>query len=239
MISTNIAICDDDMQDAVNLENLILKESLQNIPCDVFTSGNDLINHLINNQDYYDVFFLDIEMQGINGIETAQNIRKSDQAALIVYVTNHQDYVYDVFETLPFRFLRKPVTDECLKKVWFDILDYFRTVKQVFVFIENRVQCQIFTDEIRYFESYGREIILHTKEKSHRFYGRIYKLAGTLNRGLFAQPNASCLVNMDAIFSIVKDEIILKNKVAIPITDKYRQSLKESYANYVKWRRIR
>lgn len=236
----NIAICDDEMQDATNLENLLLAESPQSVSCDVFTSGNELIGYLKKkNWECYDVFFLDIEMQGINGIKTAQEIRKSDQKALIIYVTNHQDYVYDVFETLPFRFLKKPIEKECLQKVWFDMIDYFHTVKQIFTFVQNRIQCQIFADEIQYFESYGREITLHAEKQTYQFYGRIYKLAETLNRNLFAQPNASCLVNMDFIFSISKNEIILKSKKLIPITAKYRQSLKESYMNYVRWRRIR
>lgn len=235
----NVAICDDEMQDAVNLENLLLEESFQNIPCDVFTSGPDLIRHLTDGGDRYDVFFLDIEMKGMNGIETARWIRRLDKAALIVYVTNHQDYVYDVFETLPFRFLKKPVTAECLEKVRFDILDYFHTTKQIFSFVQNRVRCQVFTGEIQYFESRGREIILHAAQQTYSFYGRIYKLAETMNPNLFGQPNASFLINMDSIFSIDKEHVTLKSKMLIPITVKYRRSFQESYINYVKWRRIR
>lgn len=234
-----IAVCDDEAKDASNLENLLYAEASQSISCDVFASGSELLDYLKNSREHYDVYFLDIEMPRKNGIETAQDIRESDQKALIIYVTNHQDYVYDVFETLPFRFIKKPVKKECLQKVWFDILDYYQTVKQIFLFVQDRVQCQVFTDEIQYFESYGREITIYTETKNYQFYGRIYKLYQDLNHNLFAQPNASCIVNMDFIFSIAHDEIVLKNKRTISITAKYRQQLKESYANYVKWRRIR
>ncbi len=36
-----------------------------------------------------------------------------------------------------------------------------------------------------------------------------------------------------------ENAIILKDKRTIPITVKYRKSLKRSYINYVRWRRIR
>ena len=113
-MGVNIAVCDDDKRDASKLENMLLKVSAQTISCDVFTSGNKLLGYLKNNKESYEVFFLDIEMRGMNGIETAQCIRRSDQKALIIYITNHEDYVYDVFETLPFRFLRKPVENYSL-----------------------------------------------------------------------------------------------------------------------------
>lgn len=235
--AVNIAICDDDKKDAAYIESLLLVE--KKVSCDVYLSGYDLLKYIQNNTTFYDVYFLDIEMPGINGINTAQEIRKRDQKALIVYVTNHQDYVYDVFETLPFRFLKKPITSESLHKVWYDIIEYFHMTKQVFLFTQNRIQCQIFTNEILYLESHGRVITLHAEKEKYDFYGRIYKLAETLNSNLFMQPHSSYLVNMDYIFSITNSEIVLRNNIIIPITFKYKLKVQQDYLGYVKWRHIR
>lgn len=67
----------------------------------------------------YDIVFMDIEMSVLNGIETAKKIRKSNQKMVIIFVTDYQEYVYDVFDVLPFRFLRKPCSEEEVLAVLF------------------------------------------------------------------------------------------------------------------------
>ncbi|MGL6105003.1 response regulator [Romboutsia sp.] len=41
----------------------------------------------------FDIIFLDIDMTGMNGIETAKKIREEDKTVKIVYVTNYTDYL--------------------------------------------------------------------------------------------------------------------------------------------------
>lgn len=79
-----IAICDDEPMDADNLK--ILAEYYFNHLCsiDTFYSGADLLRERMN----YDVFFLDISMEDISGLEIAEKIREDDMQATIVFVTN-------------------------------------------------------------------------------------------------------------------------------------------------------
>ena len=62
----------------------------------------------------YQVVFLDICMEGTNGIETAQRLRAADPDLLIVFVTSSPEYVWDAFPVHPFDYLLKPYKEESL-----------------------------------------------------------------------------------------------------------------------------
>ena len=52
----------------------------------------------------YDIYILDIEMQGMNGLELAKTIRTNEPNALIIFLTSYSEYVFDVFEVITFDF---------------------------------------------------------------------------------------------------------------------------------------
>lgn len=235
-----IAICDDEQKDAAYIESILLKCGKRLVTCDCFASGDGLLSYLNKNAERYELYFLDIEMPGQNGIETAKALRKCDTNALIIYVTSHEDYVYDVFETLPFRFLKKPVSKIRIEEIWAEVLDYIHSRKQIFSFVQDRMPYQIYTEEIEFFEINGRIITLHAiNQQIYTFYGRIYKVKEELSANLFLHPHSSFIVNADFIATMTNTEILLQDGTSIPITDKYRKAFKEAYFDYVKWRRTK
>ena len=89
-MNLNIAVVDDNAQDCSELQRGIqtwlagnhLEES--SIAC--FDDGNTLINSFA--PDKFNIFFLDILMSGMNGIDAARRIRLSDSKALIIFTTH-------------------------------------------------------------------------------------------------------------------------------------------------------
>lgn len=231
-----IAICDDDYSVCNFIEDYIQNLKQKDIEFDVFTSGNDLLRYLENNDTSYQIYFMDIEMGGHNGIETAALIRKRDRNALIIFMTQHKEYVYKVFEVLPFRFLVKPVCTENLTAVFNDALRHLQTIKQIFTFTQDRSTIQVFLDEIMYLESVGRKINIVTTSKSYLIYGKLYEAYNRLDKILFVQIHASFIVNMEYITVIKDSEIIMKNNVTLTISKKYRNEVKEQYFKYLEWR---
>lgn len=233
-----IAICDDEGKDSAFIEDYFMSQKTREIICDVFASGEELLRYQEINDIRYDVFFLDIEMSGRNGIQIAKVLRKTNSQALIIYVTSYQNYVYDVFETLPFRFLRKPLQRADIEKTWQAVEKYRSTNTQIFSFIQNRYNCQVLTGDIMYFESSGRKVTLHTKKENYIFYDRLYHVYSVLSQRIFLKPHSSYIVNMDYIFSIRKKEIILTDKTVIPISNRYTKAVKECYFDYIQWRHL-
>jgi len=231
-----IAICDDDSSVCDFIEDYIRKLKQKDIDFDVFTSGNELLRYLKNDNTSYQIYFMDIEMDGHNGIETAALIRAKDKNALIIFMTQHRDYVYKVFEVLPFRFLVKPVCTENIMAVFNDALLHLRTVKQIFTFTQDRATSQVFLDEIMYFENIGRKIKIVAVDKSYLFYGKMHEVYSRLDKILFVQIHTSYVVNMEYI-SIIKDSTItMKDNETLPISKKFRNEVKEQYFNYLEWR---
>src|SRR3954463_9024782 len=62
----------------------------------------------------YDVVFLDVEMPGATGLETAPHIHERREPPAIVFVTAHAEYAVDAFAVEAFDYLLKPVDPERL-----------------------------------------------------------------------------------------------------------------------------
>ena len=145
-----IAVCEDNNIVAAFMEDYIASMEAENIEYEIFTSGDDLIHYMEQENVTFNILFMDIEMPGRNGIETSAYVREKDKNALIIFITDHKEYVYEVFDVLPFRFLIKPVTREALNLVMKKAFEHFNLTKQVFFFKQNKTQLQVAFDEIQY-----------------------------------------------------------------------------------------
>jgi DNA-binding LytR/AlgR family response regulator len=119
-----IAICDDEEVDLCHNEAAIKKDlSRRGIPyseiCS-FTSPEKLI------EDSFDLYFLDIEMPGSNGLETAKKLRLKGIETPIVYVTNYTAFALAAYEVFPLSLVSKPLTAETVKNV---MDEFFRRYK--------------------------------------------------------------------------------------------------------------
>ena len=103
------AIVEDQKPDAERLEQLLKKAfGEEEILCRRFVCGDDFLKEFPG--EGYQVVFLDICMEGTNGIETARQLRAADPELLIVFVTSSPEYVWDAFPVHPFDYLLKPYT---------------------------------------------------------------------------------------------------------------------------------
>ena len=115
-----IAICDDetDARDALRFQlEKILIEDAEEIVYE-FSSGTNAASWLANHPGEIDLLFLDVEMKGLNGMETAEKIRTFDEQILIVFVTGYSDYVFDGYLVGALDYLMKPVTEEKLRQLF-------------------------------------------------------------------------------------------------------------------------
>ena len=113
-----IGICDDLVE-----QLQIQEEMVRNIVCRLglnteikcFQSGEDLLWEM-EQKGNMDIILLDIEMGGINGVETARRIREKDNRAILFFISYYEQYCKEIINVQPFRFIDKPVSEEELDR---------------------------------------------------------------------------------------------------------------------------
>ena len=106
-----IALCDDDNRIMDILEDKLKKYSEEhNIEFNIkrFLGGEELLKYDLNE---IDLLFLDMEMPGLNGVEVATEIRKTNRSMAIIFVTAFEKFVFESFKVNAFRYLLKPLDD--------------------------------------------------------------------------------------------------------------------------------
>lgn len=233
----NIAICDDNSKHINTLENSLFEigkaENIK-VECDAYQSGEELTRVYQSSTAAYDVIFLDMEMDGLNGIDTANLIRERDEYVIIVFVTSHTEYMKDSFKCSPFRFLVKPVHIDELKEVFSDILKKLSKKKKVLSFTENKALIRIYCEDIIYCESLDHWVYIHTTHGTHKICKSLSDLYGSLDDTLLFRVHSSFIVNFHYVKAIRNNFIELYHTDKdIPISRSYKKSVLFEYTNYI------
>ena len=230
-----LAICDDSDEVIEEIESYIdgLKEL--HIDYDVFYSGEELYKYKTNEDVEYDIYLLDIEMKKMSGLELAHILREETPYALIIFLTSHSQYVYDVFDVITFDFIVKPITKIRFINTLEKAARYFHRAKVNFTFSYRKntyiIPCQL----IMYIEKHGRKAYIHTRD------GKLYQCNITVNEiwrqlstKMFVQIHASCIVNLEVVSQIVKDQLILENGASLYIGRNHKQEVKLKHLEFLK-----
>lgn len=229
----NIAICDDEECYLNELSNLIN----QNTPSDIqytlntYESGEKLLKGI--EKDKVDILFLDIEMNGINGIETGKIIKQKNPNCIIFFVTSHNNYITDIFRLDSFQFLQKPINHKDFK------YDYDRAItkyKNDHIYLEVKVNGRtrnILLGEIKFIEVTSREIKIHLKNEVVIHNGKFSLYEEKLKAFNFSKTHKSYLVNLTQIEAIENDRVYLRGiGDYIPISRNYKNVFLNEYHKY-------
>lgn len=213
-----IAIVDDEYQQIQKINQVVsgfFTEKKIPISVDLFTSGEDLLNAAA----MYDIIFLDIQMTGIDGIETGQRLRVNNKNAAMFYITSFQNYIQKSMTIHPFAFIVKPFNDADISKNLDDYLKYRncdkRKQKELFMIdtIDDR-HFNVNMNEIMYFSYKGERITaVFMKDSSFEIKNSLTAIYEKLNHDYFVIPHRSFIVNLQHIKEIdgKSKNIVMKN----------------------------
>ncbi|MDE6530130.1 MAG: LytTR family DNA-binding domain-containing protein [Lachnospiraceae bacterium] len=207
----SIAVCDDEVIECCNMARKI-KEILEEmkIPCMIrqFRSGGELLQAL----ESFDIIFLDIIMQGLDGMKTAQIFREKAFDKILIFVSSSREYVYEAYDVEAFQYLLKPVDDRKLKKVLQKAVLKTESHSQEFIIISReRQKKKYFLDDIYYFEIKGRMVDVHGPEGIFTYYEQIGELENKLRDKGFFRCHKSYLINLKYVDGYNRQEVILEN----------------------------
>lgn len=223
-----IAICDDEQYFRVKEKELI-EEYMKNngyiCKVDLYSSGKDILNKISNSLSY-DIIFLDINMEELDGIETAGKIRNLSSSVYIVFVTAYISYALEGYKVGAVRYLLKEqkgiksAIKECLDAIICK-MGYQRECYHLKLTEEDR---EIPIDSILYVESRLHKVIFFVMENEIKEYSRYDKLdivETELKSYGFCRTHQSFLVNMSHVVRVDRYRATLREDIEVPISKKY------------------
>ena len=206
-----VAICDDCNSCLAHIEKIINKRKDFILEYESFSNGQELRNYIYENEIRFDVYILDIEMPGMNGIELAKEIRKLDISALILFQTSHMSYIGEALDTFMFHYLEKPVDDRKLEDLLIKAHFHLKKTGKRFSFIHQKNPCSIPYKDIIYFEKDKRKVKIHTVFEIYETYASMKDILSRLEEDDFLEVSCSYIVNLEYVNKIKKDEVLLYN----------------------------
>ncbi len=174
----------------------------------------------------FDIVFLDIQMEGMNGIEAARSLREKQGDTVLVFITGIKDYVFDAFDLYAFQYLLKPIDErkfaEVLERA---VRESAKKKERRVLFIKSR-NLTLDQSEILYIESRAKKVEIHTVRQTIEIYAAMDELEGQLGEN-FYRCHRAYIVNMDCITEYDGESITLTNGDRVYLT-------KKKYGEFVK-----
>ena len=212
-----IAICDDErIFTDIFREKLEMTDEKCGIECTVsaFLNGAEMISML----NRFDAVFLDVDMPGLSGEETAEYIIGLEKTLPIIFVTNHDDFVFSSFRYRPFGFLRKRYIDSELEDIIKRLDKYLAEIERCYTFNSHNKLISVRFNDINYIEVYGHETLVHTANAVLTTSKALSAIEKELSEYGFIRTHKSYIVNTRYIFSVERNSIILSNGENLPVS---------------------
>lgn len=227
-----IAICDDEKEIRKSLGSKVQK-LYPEAEIVFYVTGEELLAAA----KQPDILFLDIQMPGMDGMDTARELRKKDQATILIFVTAIEEYVFQAFDVGAFHYIVKPFCDEKLKTVLQKAVDqYCKTMgsrqkqggvpeKKHIMIQSGGTHTKIYLDKIVYAEVFNRKIIIHMTDGEIEYYGKLSELEKLLGEDFF-RPHRAYLIHFKFVVKYDASTIYLEQGSVL--------MAKQNYPNFVK-----
>ncbi len=217
----NIAVCDDEKCMAEKIEKMtedFFRRKNTDISVVEYYSGEELLK----SNERTDILFLDIGMQGMDGIETAGRLRAHGYKGFLIFITVLKEMVFRSFEVQPFDYLVKPVQEEHFEE----------TMERLFRSMQNRLSpekvnllvrkgCEsniISFGDIICCEIMDRKVYLYlVSGEVIDYYERIENLEKKLD-GRFFRCHRSYLINLNHLKSYRNNTAYMADGKEIPVS---------------------
>ena len=228
------AVCDDEKGIRDGISDKIKLFSSGSLIAE-FSSGKELLE----SKETFDIIFLDIAMDEIDGMQTAKELRKRGCSSVIVFVTAYDDRVFEAFDVGAFHFLVKPVStgkflevlkkaiDSCSEPPSAAVNDRYITVKS------GGVSTRVALSEIIYGEISDRTMMLHTVSGKFKYRGKISEFEKSTGQGFF-RTHRSYMINLRYLESYTSSYVSMENGDRVVLAKHRYADLVKAYMRFIR-----
>lgn len=208
----NIAIVDDEQSSIDGLKNYLsqfCKTNEMELRVDAFSSGSKF---LWDYKPVYDIIFMDIEMEGINGMETAERLRKKDSETILIFVTRMAQYAVRGYQVEALDFLVKPLSYYSFELVMRKAMRHLQRREPQNVVLNTGDAVRIIpSTKICYVEVLDHYLTYHTATEKITVKGTLTDAQKGLDAKRFFRCSRCYLVNLSHVTVINKTGIKVGN----------------------------
>lgn len=226
-----VAICDDDEQ-AVTLHRSIIQSTLKacgiGFEISTYTHSDNLLYDIVEDDFFYDLLLLDIEMPQVSGMVIVKKIKPNLPNIKIIFITSHMEYAIDAYELSIFRYVPKGDLD---KRLPVAIADAARLISleagQEYTIQTNSRMEKIPYKEIFYIQRDGKNASILSSLGISKVRKSLQQVYNELNTPEFIFIDRGYIVNIIQIMKISDRMAILKNGEKLPISRSHLQEVKQ------------
>ena len=219
----DIAVVDDEKAIREHISALVEEQQPGSV-IEAYATGEELLA----SGTRFDIVFLDIQMDGMNGIEGARELRERQEDTVLIFITGVKEYVFDALDLYAFQYLLKPIDEGKFAEVLQRAAGEAKKKKEKkCLFIRTR-NLTLDQSDILYIESRAKKLEIHTTgaDKAIEIYAAMDELEGQLGED-FYRCHRAYIVNMVQITEYDNESITLTNGDKVYLT-------KKKYGEFVK-----
>ncbi|MFA4134075.1 MULTISPECIES: LytR/AlgR family response regulator transcription factor [unclassified Brevibacillus] len=238
-----VAICDDEEKHREFVKSILITLSIKtNIEfvIESFDSGEQLVSYYERQETPFHILILDIEMGGMNGIQTARTIRGLNNLdEQIIFLTSYPKYMVESFDVMTYQYLIKPISPSILEEKIIKLHQYFQALDKKYMVIKTGYEEVVLKyDELISIEAAKSLTIkskLHftTTNQTYESKGIISDYALALKDCNFIQIHRSIIINLLHVKKFASGVVLMSNGKELPIGRSKMKEVKDTYTKFM------
>lgn len=182
-----------------------------------------------------DILLLDIEMEGMDGIQVKNILQRQKEKVRILFVTSHEELALEGYGKHVFGFLVKPFDYEQFEQKLRPAEEDLEQEERYVTLKMSRPGRQTRMSDILYIEADGKYVKVHLATGEGPLYDE--RSIGTWEKELagsdFTISHKSCLVKLAWVKQIRDTDLLLKNGKAVRVSRRMKTGFREKYRAYM------
>lgn len=228
-----IAVVEDDAGYRRQLQEYLeryQKESGEKLSVKTFTDGDEIA---IGYRAEYDIILMDVQMNYMDGMTAAEEIRKLDTEVVIIFITNSQQYAIKGYAVDALDYVLKPISYYAFSQRMDRAIGRLQRRSRQYLYIGSKNGARkLDCSRLLFVEVQGHDLYYHTMDGTVSAVGTMKEVEESLDKKVFFRCNKCYLVNLDKVDGVRGDEAIIAGE-SVQISRSKKKAFMDALNNYI------
>lgn len=237
VFASKIAVCEDNGADIDTLRSavsVVLKQLCFEDPVDYFDNCEEMLA-AIRCGGKYDLLILDIYMEGLNGMDAAQQAKSFLPDVQIAFTTSSRDFAPEAFDINAIHYIVKPVTPQKIEDLF---QRFFNRMEKPTLMMKIQSAWKDYNFPLHHVQKIqsskkGVDVYLNGSTEPQRIPLSFMRTEEQLDPSHFLKVSRGLIVQMDYILCIDKDICRFKDNTEVLISRGARAEIRKKYNDYL------